>query len=221
MAKILIVEDDEAMASMLLELLETQHHSVEHVNNGANAAERIDTYKYDLLICDWQLPALSGIDVVKRMKKVASNCPVLMLTSRESDSDKETGLDAGADDYLAKPINSQIFLARVRALLRRSSATHQGKLTYKDIVLDPDSGRCQRGARIFSLPPKETELLGLLMKQSTDYLSTESLVRRLWGEKGSRASLANCLKRLRSKLNENNEADIIETMPGSGYKLKA
>jgi DNA-binding response OmpR family regulator len=220
MAKILIVDDDEALSSMLASLLSAQKHVIEQVYDGETALERVFSYKYDLLIVDWRLPKTSGIEVCKHVKSKHPTLPVLMLTSNMRIEDKEQGLSAGADDYVTKPIETKEFTARVRALLRRTQAEQESKMLYKDIELDPASGRCKRKDRQISLAKKEAELLEALMLQPDSHLTTEALIIKLWGDDGSRAGLANCLKRLRIKLTEAGETDLIETLPGIGYRLK-
>lgn len=220
MAKILIVEDDQAMAEMLAALLAAQKHVIEVVGDGRACLERIFAYRYDLVLVDWRLPEISGIEVCKEIKSKFPTLPILMLTSNARIEDKELGLAAGADDYLTKPIDVREFAARVRAILRRSAADQENNLTYKDVVLDPVSGRCVRKNRQVALSRKEAELLEALMEQGQDHLTTETLISKLWGVDGSRAGLANCLKRLRIKLAELGEPDLIETLPESGYRLK-
>lgn len=121
MAKILIVEDDEFMADMLGDCLSAMDHIVEKEKDGASGLERLRRSKYELVVLDWQLPRLSGIEICRQLKFELPHIPVMILTSMDRRQDKEAGFDAGADDYLAKPIKLQDFFARVRALLRRST----------------------------------------------------------------------------------------------------
>lgn len=220
MAKILIVDDDRALADMLKDFLTLQNHAVEAAYDGNTALEFLRCYKYDLIVLDWSMPGQNGIDVLKQFKVKATGAPVLFLTARTQLQDKVEGLEAGADDYLTKPINLQEFAARVRALLRRATVRPQKSLRHGDIILEPSSGQATRGQRKMALARKECDLLALLMQQPGQYLSTEALLDRLWEGRGSRASLANCLKRLRQQLNKDGEPDVIETSPGFGYRLK-
>jgi len=220
MAKILIIEDDEFMADMLGDCLSSMHHIVEKARDGALGLERLRCFNYELVVLDWQLPHLSGIEICKRLKVELPHIPVMMLTSMDRLQDKETGFDAGADDYVAKPINIKDFSARVRALLRRSIITREPELRLRDLRLDIQSAQLAKGEKSVNLPPKEAELLQLLMKQPGEYFTTEALIENLWGADGTRASLANCLKRLRGKLSQLGESELIETSPRLGYRLR-
>jgi DNA-binding response OmpR family regulator len=220
MAKILIVEDDEGMSDILRQCLSRLNHTVEQVYDGNTASDYLRTYKYDLMVVDWNLPGLSGPELCKLCKRDHANTSVIMLTAKSAIRDKLDGYNAGADEYMTKPFEVEEFTARVRALLRRSGAVGMRKLSYKELTLEPESGKATRGERQFSLPPKELELLEVLIQSPGKYFSTEGLVERLWGPEGSRASLANCLKRLRASLNQSGEEDLIETVSGLGYRLK-
>ena len=220
MAKILVVEDDAVLSDILKEWLALQNHAVEHTADGQAAWELTRLYKYDLIILDVQLPGLNGVDLCKKIKENPP-CPlVLMLTSKNKLQDKVQGLNAGADDYLCKPVAMSEFAARIKALVRRASTSDKKNLTYNDLTLDLDAGTARRGAKVIALAPKEFELLEILMRRPQEFLTTEALLTRLWGADGSRASLANCLKRLRAQLHVEGQPDLIQTVPGSGYCLK-
>src|SRR5215813_6435551 len=121
MAKILLIEDDIEFSGIIKAWLSNEHHAVEVVHDGTEGRHRIQVFEYDLLILDWQLPGMAGIDICKEFRSQGGMTPVLMLTGKSAISDKETGLDAGADDYLTKPFHMKELSARVRALLRRAS----------------------------------------------------------------------------------------------------
>lgn len=220
MAKILIIEDDEMMADMLADCLRSMQHMVETARDGASGLERLRNFKYELVVLDWQLPEMSGLEICKQFKSEVPNVPVIMLTSRSAITDKEAGFEAGVDDYVTKPINPLDFSARVRALLRRSTISQEPQLGIGDLRLDVKSGQLKKGARSIQLPPREAELMQLLMKQPGEYFSTEALLKRLWGTDGTRASLANCMKRLRDKLSELDEEGLVETTSGLGYRIR-
>jgi DNA-binding response OmpR family regulator len=221
MAKILLVEDDEALRSMLADWLSMQLHVVEQVGDGIAAMEFLRSYKYDVIILDWQLPGLSGIDVCKQFRSMSGLTPVIMFTSQSDVSDKEEGLDAGADDYCTKPIDFVELAARMRALLRRTAIGPLQQVVGAGLILEPAMGRVVVGTQSVSLPPMEMELLELLVKNRGAYLTTDAIVARLWGDSGSRASLANCLKRLRQKLAVAGQSNLIETSSGLGYRIRA
>lgn len=221
MAKLLIIEDDEVLSEMLADCLLSQRHIVEVEHDGQAGLERLKSYKYDLLIVDVELPGLNGIEICRDFKLSGAGVPVLMLTARASIDDKEKGFDAGADDYLSKPVRVQEFLARVRALLRRSGINDDNtEFQIRGIRFQARSGILLRDNMEVQLPPKEAQLLELLLKQKDQYLDSKSIIFRMWGDEGTRASLSNCLKRLRKKLCELGEPDLIETVSGLGYRLK-
>ena len=220
MAKILIVEDDLLFSSTLKDFLASQNHVVEAVHDGTLGLQYLQTYKYDLVILDWNLPGQSGPEILSHFKSQKDRSPVLILTARAQLEDKLRSFEVGADDYMTKPVTLQELAARVRALLRRSSTSPEKTLQYKDIAFQPASGRAMRGQRVIELTRKEAELLTALMQQPGEYLTSEALLERLWDGAGSRAGLANCLKRLRQQLNQDGEPDLIETVQGCGYRLK-
>jgi DNA-binding response OmpR family regulator len=220
MAKILIVEDDALVSDILRTTLSGKRHVVEQIADGAAAIECISHYKYDLIVLDWQLPSFSGPQIAKHAKERSPNTMILMLTSKSQVQDKVDGFTAGADDYMTKPVDIAEFGSRVLALLRRAGLSESRQLTYKNLVLDLDSGVLRNDTKQVTLPPKEFELLELLMKHTDTHLSTESLLERLWQGTSSRAALANCLKRLRNLLGTLGYSDCIETAPSLGYRLK-
>ncbi|HEY9754902.1 MAG TPA: response regulator transcription factor [Oculatellaceae cyanobacterium] len=220
MAKILLADDDTMLSDILKQWLSRQHHVVEQVYDGQSALEYIRHYKYDLIVLDWNMPGMSGPEICTISKKEKADTLVIMLTAKTTTKDKVEGFDAGADEYVTKPVDGEEFCARVTALLRRSGVSDTKKLLYKDLALTPEAGTAVRGGRQFSLPPKELELLELLMQNPTRFFSTEILLDRLWGQNASRASLANCLKRLRALLTQGGEDDLIETVSGQGYRMK-
>jgi DNA-binding response OmpR family regulator len=220
MAKILLADDDTMLSDILRQWLERQNHVVEQVYDGKTALEHIHHYKYDLLVLDWNMPGMSGPEVCAVSKKEQSETLVVMLTSKAATRDKVEGFDSGADEYLTKPIDGDVFCARVTALLRRSGVGDSKKLIHKDLTLMPAAGTATRAGRQFALPPKELELLEIFMQSPNRFFTTEILLDRLWGPDASRASLANCLKRLRALLNQGGEDDLIETVSGQGYRLK-
>jgi DNA-binding response OmpR family regulator len=221
MAKILIVDDDPLLSEILRETLSQKRHVVEQAFEGKSALDFVSVYKYDLIILDWNLPALSGIEIAKRLKARSPATMILMLTSKAHAQDKLVGFESGVDDYMTKPVQMDEFGARVLALLRRSGFVEGRQITYKDLILELDTGVLKNADKQVVLPPKELELLELLMRHPDEHLSTEALLERLWGGNASRAALANCLKRLRSLLGTLGHRDSIETLSSHGYRLKS
>ena len=137
MAKILFVEDDHGLAEMVTAWLSSQHHSIEHLADGQKGLDYLQYGKYDLAIIDWNVPGTSGLEICKQHRAKGGSTPIIMLTARGAENDKEIGLDSGADDYLTKPFSVKELSARLRALLRRPNNVVSNTLQIKDLVLDP------------------------------------------------------------------------------------
>jgi DNA-binding response OmpR family regulator len=224
MAKILIVEDEPDLAEPVRAYLTHEHHLVEVVDDGLEALERLRFYKYDLIILDWMLPGMHGVEVCKNFRQSGGTTPILMLTSRKQTNDKITGLDAGADDYLTKPFDVQEISARVRALLRRPQAVTSNVLTARNIILETSTFRVTRDGTEISLLPKEFALLEFFMRHPNQVFSAEALLDRVWSSESeaSPETIRTYIKRLRQKIDIKGEKNsIIATVHGVGYKLDA
>lgn len=221
MAKILVIEDDEKLSKQLVEILELEHHRVETCGDGNDALERLLFFEFDLIIVDWGLPGLTGVEVVQGFRSKGGKTPVLMLTGRDSLNDKTTGLDTGADDYLTKPYHLEELLARVKALLRRNAGNYYPVLKAGGIELNPSTHRVLKDSKEIKLQPKEFALLEFLLKNPGDVFSIEALQSRIW-ESDSDASpetVRVCITRLRSKIDSAGEPSVIRTVPRVGYQL--
>ena len=179
MAKILLVEDDAESSQMTKSWLTLDRHEVDCVDNGEEAIAKLRVYNYDVILLDWQLPEHSGVDILKEFRRRGGTSPVLLLTGRALSSDKEIGLDSGADDYLTKPFDGKELLARIRALLRRSSGFTDSVLKCRDIVLDPQAYRVTRNGKEIHLLPKEFALLDFLMRNPSRLFSQSSKSNRV------------------------------------------
>jgi two-component system, OmpR family, manganese sensing response regulator len=223
MAKILIVEDEVDLSEPVRVYLEGEHHLVEVVGDGQEAMERLRFYKYDVIILDWMLPGLSGIDVCKSFRASGGTTPILMLTSRKQTQDKIVGLDSGVDDYLAKPFEVQEVSARIRALLRRPQHMNNNTLTARNIVLEPGSFKVTRATTDVPLLPKEFALLEFLMRHPGQVFSPEALLDRVWSSESeaSPETIRTYIKRLRQKIDTEGQPSLISTVHGVGYKLEA
>lgn len=223
MAKILMVEDDAVLADLVQEWLSYEHHVIEVVNDGAEGADRAKHYEYDLLILDWQLPNVSGLEILQEFRSRGGTAPVLMLTGRGTVGDKETGLDSGADDYLTKPFHAKELCARVRSLLRRQRGYLGDVLTIGDLVLDRTSYQVTRAGQEIKLVPKEFALLDFLMRNPNRVFTPEHLLNSVWPSESDATvdALTTCVKRLRKKIDLGDEPSIIQTVYGVGYKLAA
>lgn len=222
MPKILLIEDDHDLADMIDEWLGFEHHSVEQMHHGIDGLNLLLSTPFDLLILDWELPGISGVEICRRYRDKGGNIPVLMLTGKSSISDKERGLDAGADDYLTKPFHVRELCARVRALMRRTQVAASNKLAAGDLTLDPQSYCLMKGTEELQLPPKEFALLEFLMRHPKQIFSQEALLDRVWKseEDVSVEAVRACMKRLRQKITNADGTCLIRTIHGAGYKLE-
>lgn len=223
MARILVVEDDTQLAEVLSEALIGYHYTVDVVKDGEAACEWIDTLPYDLLVLDVTLPKLDGVSLCRRLRNRQHSVPVLMLTARDTVADKIAGLDAGADDYVVKPFNLQELMARVRALLRRGSATTTSRLNWGNLQLDSSTFEVHYGDRPLQLTPKEYALLELLVSNGRRVLSRAGIIERIWSldNPPTEETVKSHIKSLRQKLKAAGAPeDFIETVHGLGYRLQ-
>ena len=223
MAKILIVEDEPTLAEPIKAYLTHEHHLVEIIGDGDEAFEHLKFYKYDVIILDWMLPGMLGIDVCKQFRAAGGATPILMLTAKKQTQEKVYALDAGADDYLTKPFDVQEVSARVRALLRRPQAVSGNILRAKNVVLEPSTFRVTRDEQDVQLLPKEFALLEFFMRHPNQVFSAEALLDRVWSSDSdaSPETIRTYIKRLRQKIDTAGAQSLISTVHGVGYKLDA
>jgi DNA-binding response OmpR family regulator len=220
--KILVVEDDRSLASALQKVLSEHHYLVDVAFDGQTGLELAEAYEYDLIVLDVQLPKQSGLRVCQQLRSQRNNVLILLMTVQDEISQKVTGLDAGADDYLTKPIDTPEFLARIRALLRRLGGTGSPILEWHGLQLDPQSCRVSRHDELLSLTAKEYELLELFLRNPKRIFSQSVLVERVWSieEMPTENAVRAHIKRLRQKLDRVGLQDAIETVYGLGYRLR-
>lgn len=221
MAKILLVEDDKNLAYLLQMQLEHDRHLVDLVTRGLDALSQLQSHTYELVILDWMLPDIAGIEVCKQYRQTGGKVPVLMLTAKGAIEDKAAGLNAGADDYLVKPFHPTELEARVRALLRRPTSWAGKTLTVKDLELDTQTGRVTRQGDEIELTAKEFSLLELLMRYPNKSFSLEAILDRVW-HSDSAASIDTVrthMKTLRKKIGDTEENGLIRTKRGLGYRI--
>jgi DNA-binding response OmpR family regulator len=222
--KILLVEDDEALIAILTKNLVTHHHAVDSAKDGEMGWTFGSTFEYDLIVLDIMLPKLDGISLCQRFRAEGYTTPILLLTAQDTSTAKVRGLDAGADDYVVKPFDAAELTARIRALLRRSSANPLPLLTWGELLLNPSTCEVTYNSQPLSLTTKEYELLELLLRDSQHVSSTEEILDRLWSseEFPAEATVRSHIRRLRHKLSAAGApADFIATVHGRGYYLKA
>lgn len=221
--KLLLVEDDDRLAESLVEALTDQHYGVDLALDGQAGWDLIEVFPYDLLILDVMLPKLDGITLCHRLRRSGYTMPVLMLTARDTVTDRVLGLDAGADDYLIKPFDLKELLARIRALLRRGRSTLPPVLVWGDLQFDPATCEVSYGGKLFSLTPKEYGLLEFFLRNNGRVLSRSVILDHLWASEDppSAETVKVHLRGLRQKLKAAGAADdFIETVYGLGYRLK-
>src|SRR5579883_1603806 len=166
MPKILIVEDDNNLCQILEQSLKADHHSVEISHDGPDALGRLRSYVYDLVVLDWDIPCLDGIEVCKQFRAKGGNAPILMLTGKSNIEEKEHGFDSGVDDYLTKPFQIRELKSRIKALLRRPAALHGSTLRAAELILDVAKFEVTKAGQSITLSPKEFALLEFLMRHS-------------------------------------------------------
>lgn len=229
MTKILLVEDTYDLAQVIIRELEANSYQVVYAGDGLTAVKLHAREQPALVILDWMLPQMDGLEVLRRIRQ-GSSTPVLMLTARGEETDRVVGLELGADDYLTKPFSMREFIARVRALLRRSdmvqqilSADQDGAgepFTYKSLYIDAQAHLATLDNEALDLSPTEFSLLDLLLRSPGRAFSRSYLLDTLWGESyiGGDRSVDNTVLRLRKKLGSLGED--IETVWGIGYRLR-
>ena len=220
--RLLIAEDDLSLGRSIKKGLEEQHYVVDLVMDGQEALEMSQIISYDLVILDVMLPRVDGFEVCKQLRKRGQTMPILFLTARGEVESRVTGLDLGGDDYLVKPFAFREFEARVRALLRRESASKTTKLSFLDITLDTQTYEVWRSSRQLTLTAKEYVLLEVFLRHPRQVLSRSMIAERLWNEEAE--NLSNVIDvyvgYLRRKLCEGGEPNVIQTVRGFGYQLK-
>jgi DNA-binding response OmpR family regulator len=222
--KILLVEDDELIGSMLFEALVAHRYTVDVAADGQAGLELATNFDYDLILLDWLIPKLDGISLCRQLRSKGYQKPILLLTAKDSNSDIVQGLDAGADDYIVKPYDLSALMARIRALLRRGNSPVTSVLNWGNLCLNPVSGEVTFGEKLLSLTPKEYSLLELFLRNPQRVFSRSAIIDRLWSLDGSPAESAVTvhIKELRQKLKTGGMTEeIIETVYGLGYRLKS
>jgi two-component system phosphate regulon response regulator PhoB len=221
---ILVVEDEAPLLTLLRYNLEKQGFRVEEATDGQEALMRVAEGRPDLILLDWMLPALSGLEVCRQIRRRPNtrDLPIIMVTARTEDQDAVRALDTGADDYISKPFVMDALMARIRALLRRSgSVPVRGRLSYKDMVMDQDAHRVTRGTRSLHLGPTEYRLLEFFLQHPGRVFTREQLLDAVWGRDihVEPRTVDVHIRRLRKAVNGEDEADIIRTVRSAGYAL--
>jgi DNA-binding response OmpR family regulator len=221
--RILLVEDDIRLADTLAEALTDQRYIVDVVTDGEAGWNQVRMLDYDLLLLDVMLPELDGVSLCHRLRSHNYSMPVLMLTARDTVTDKINGLDAGADDYVVKPVDLQELFARIRALLRRGNASSPPILEWGNLRLNPSTYEVIYEQNFLHLTPKEYGLLELLLRNGRRVLSRSVIIEHVWSLESppEEHAVKVHIRSLRQKLKASGCAeDLIETVHGVGYRLK-
>jgi diguanylate cyclase (GGDEF)-like protein len=221
--KILLIEDDALIAEALAKALADQHYAVDLVADGQAGLELLESFTYDLILLDVMLPTLDGISLCRRLRSQGNRTPIVLLTAQDTSTNKVMGLDAGADDYVAKPFDLQELLARIRALLRRGGAALPPLLEWQNLTLDPSICEVSCNHQPLRLTPKEYGLLELFLRNPHRIFSTDALSDHLWSfeESPTGDTIRSHIKGLRQKLKEAGVLDNpIESIYGIGYRLR-
>mgnify|MGYP003929211539 FL=1 len=226
MSRILIVEDDPSLVELLKYNLETEGFDVSVARDGEGGLEAIDTQDPDLVVLDWMLPNMSGIEICRQMRQrtATRSTPVIMLTAKCEETDRIRGLETGADDYIVKPFSPAELTARIKAVLRRAHPEQVGnELRYKDIFMDLETHRVTREDRAVKLGPTEFRLLKTFLERPGRVFSREQLLDKVWGRDiyVELRTVDVHIRRLRKALNDQGGTDLIRTVRSAGYSLDA
>ena len=224
--RLLLVEDDTALAELLTWHFEREEFDIRHTPDGEEALLMADKSPPDIVILDWMIEGLSGIEVCRRLRRKpdTANVPIIMLTARGEESDRVRGLETGADDYVTKPFSPRELVARVGAVLRRVRPALAGEqLTYGDIEMDIVSHKVRRGGSAIALGPTEFRLLRHFLEHPGRVFSRERLLDSVWGHDSDieARTVDVHIRRLRKAINADGRGDIIRTVRSAGYALDA
>jgi len=221
MPHLLLIEDDDGIVRFLSRALTYEGYQVDVAKDGETGLALARANMPDLVILDWMLPGMDGIEVARRLRAMG-DVLILMLTAKTSVADRVQGLDMGADDYMVKPFNMDELLARIRALLRRSRQEEPKVYRFADLELDTGTHEARRGERVIPLTAKEYELVELFMRHPRQVLTREQIYEQVWQYDFGAASnlLEVYIRYLRRKLEEGGEPRLIHTLRGVGYVLR-
>lgn len=219
--RVLLVEDDPKQLMPLQMVLLEAGHSVDGVKDGETAQWLLSEKEYDLLVLDWMLPHISGVNLCRQYRAAGKTAPVLMITARDTTPEKVTGLDAGADDYLVKPIDLVEFMARVRALRRRSPLWQGDTLSLEDLHLHLDTLTVERQGTTVSLSSREFQLLEYFMRHPRQVLTRDQIEQAVWewGTEPESNAITVLVRKLRQRLQTVGASDWVESIYGMGYRL--
>ncbi|MGK7931337.1 MAG: response regulator transcription factor [Microcystaceae cyanobacterium] len=221
-AKILVIEDEIKLAQFIELELKYEGYEVTVCHNGLDGLTNARESQPDLILVDWMLPNISGVDICRRLRTTGNQTPIILVTAKDEVKDRVEGLDAGADDYIVKPFNLDELLARVRANLRRTQEEDNDLLQFSDLKLNRSTREVYRGDRLIELTAKEFDLLEYLLSHPKQVLTRDQILERVWGFDfmGDSNIIEVYVRYLRLKLEENKEKRLIQTVRSVGYVLK-
>jgi DNA-binding response OmpR family regulator len=221
-AHIIIVEDEAKLARFIELELSYEGYKITVANDGLTGLTAIRDSNPDLIILDWLLPGLTGLEVCRRLRTTGSKTPIILLTAKDDVSDRVAGLDAGADDYLVKPFSIEELLARIRAHLRRTHDDETDLLRFEDLSLNRQTREVFRGERPIELTAKEFDLLDHLMAHPRQVITRDRILEEVWGYDfmGDSNIIEVYIRYLRLKLEAEGEKRLIQTVRGVGYVLR-
>ncbi len=222
MNKILVIEDEQKLAKFLELELQYEGYEVIVANDGMTGLTTARESNADLILLDWMLPGISGLEVCRRLRLTGSKTPIILLTAKDEISDRVAGLDAGADDYIVKPFSIEELLARFRAHLRRSHEEDPDQLQFLDLTLNRRTREVKRGDRLIELTATEYDLMEYFISHPRQVLTRDQILERVWGyDFGGDSNIIEVYVRyLRLKLESNKEKRIIQTVRAVGYVLR-
>ena len=225
LAKILVVEDDKSISDLITLHLKKNDFVYLVVHNGEDALSHLDNFMPDFIILDWMIPGLSGLEVLRRIrnKQEYKNLPILMLTAKNSEQDKIISFESGLDDYITKPFLPSELIARVKAILKRTSQLNQDQdnLIFNEIKINIVQKKAFRGDRRLNLGPTEFNILYFLLKNKQRVFSREQILNKIWPNQVNveLRTVDVHIRRLRKELNQNKDKDLIRTVRSAGYSL--
>lgn len=220
--KMLIVEDEIKLANAVRRALELQKYTVDVAHNGTDGLDLAIGEKFDLIILDLMLPMIDGLEICRQIRKEQIHTPILILTAKGQVSDKVTGLDAGADDYLVKPFSFEELFARIRSLARRPAPVIETMLTVADLTLDPATFKVARKDKLIQLSTKEFAILKYLIRNKNKVVTKEQIVEHVWNYESDilPSTVEVHIKHLRDKIDRPFKSKLIHTVRGFGYEMK-
>jgi len=221
-AHILVIEDEAKLARFVETELTCEGYRVSVASDGMAGLRAACDQNPDLVLLDWMLPGISGLEICRRLRSTGNRVPVVLMTARDEVSDRAAGLDAGADDYVVKPFSIQELLSRIRIYLRQPRRSRDGQLVFMDLILDPVTREVTRGERQVELTAKEYDLLRYLMEHPRQVLTRQQILEHVWGLDyiGDSNIIEVYIRYLRLKIEGQGEKRLIQTVRGVGYVLR-